>query len=85
LLVLVVRPPFGTFGVGQLRVAPVSESVAPGWLPQLSESSARAVGQLRVASVNVVPGCITPVVVVCRAALAASVVWAVGHNENSFS
>lgn len=32
-------------GVCQDRLAPVSESVAPGWFPQLSASSLRAVGQ----------------------------------------
>ena len=32
-------------GVGQFFAAPVNESVDPGWLPQLSASSARALGQ----------------------------------------
>jgi hypothetical protein len=43
---------------------------------------------MRIASVNVVPGCITPVVVVCRAALEASRVFAVGHvgdDKDSFA
>lgn len=34
-----------------------------------------------IASVNMVPGCITPVMVVCRAAEAASLVFGVGQNS----
>ncbi len=45
-------------------------------------SRATGVGHMRIASVSDVPGCITPVVVVPLAALAASVVTGVGHcNE----
>jgi hypothetical protein len=44
-------------------------------------SAAVGVGHIRTASVSVVPGCITPVVVVCLAAPFASVVTAVGHQE----
>ena len=33
------------FGVCRIRAAPVNESTAPGWFPQLSESSELAVGQ----------------------------------------
>lgn len=56
--------------------------VAPLW------SRAIGVRHIRIASVSVVPGCITPVVVVPLAALAASVVTGVGQlrdEEESFS
>jgi len=49
------------------------------------QSRAAGVAHARIASVRLVPECITPVVVVCRAALAASVLAAVGQEEESAS
>jgi len=42
-------------------------------------SRAFGVAQVRIASVRVVPGCITPVVVLCRPADSASITVVVGH------
>jgi len=44
-----VSAPLVTVGVAHNRVAPVRESTAPGWLPQLSEFSARGVGHINAA------------------------------------
>lgn len=47
-----------TIGVGHCLVAAVRLSICPWWLPALSESSARGVGQFRTAaSVRLVPAC----------------------------
>jgi len=61
----------------------------PHWVGPASFSPSCVVGvgqaDARIASVRIVPVCMTPVFVVCLAALLASVVVGVGHNEDSLS